>query len=190
VPEPVRIAGVDVTAYKLKVTETPSTQPNPMAQMPQRMMRAIYGENPRFYLAERPKGVLVYAFGSREAARKHMEAILSGRAEPLRSAPAVRETLSQLPKSADLVILLDPMQCLAVAMGIQMRMSAPPGAELPPLPPMPSVAPVGWACSLAKDTVRGELVVPIKTIHAFGRSLMGLARPTATQPAEAPAGAP
>ncbi len=181
-PEPVKIGGVDVDVYKYEITTTAPAQDNPLVMMQQQMMKKIYGQNPRFYLAPRSKHALAMSFADDQVARQQMEALFAGK-NKLRDAKHVAETLGQLPNAADIVVLVDPARCVTAIQGMMMSIM---GGQAPPEMATPTVAPLGWACCLDKSRVRGELVLPIKTIEVLADLLRALAAP-ATAPATAEA---
>jgi len=148
-----QIGDAEVDAYALSLGEDMSAL--------QPVMQAIYGAEPRFYLAAHPEG-LAYSFGPQEESRRKLAELLAS-AGPLAHDPRVAAVLARLSPHPQGCVLLDPPAMLRSVLDLARRLGVPV-----PRPENGSACGglAGLTFYLEARAVRAEVFVPADAVRA------------------------
>jgi len=130
---------------------------------------AMYGRDPRLYLAEHPQG-LAYALGPRDAARASLERLLVATSSAPHGDPRVDALFKTLSPSPQLCILVDAPRSLRWLAALVQRMGLP----LPLAVPDAATAPLaGFTLYLDRTAARAELLLPAEALRQVVAAFSG-----------------
>jgi len=139
----------------------------------QSALEAMYGRDPRLYLAEHSQG-LAYALGPRDAARASLERLLVATSSAPSRDPRVDALFTTLSPGPQFCILVDAPRSLRWLRALVQRMGLPIFVAVPDTGTAPLA---GFALYLDRTAVRAELLVPAEALRQV---VAALGRPEAT----------
>ncbi len=135
----------------------------------QPMMKVLYGQDARIYMAPHAEGV-AFAFGPHDAARQQLSKVLAFQSSPLNADPRVKALLQRLSPGPQFCMLIDIPAFVEIIGGLVREFALP----FPPLDFGDQAAALaGFTLYLEPQAVKAELFVPAEPIRLLIEAFEG-----------------